>query len=126
MARILIIDDEPLVRTAVRMLLRRAGHEVEEAADGVAGIAAALAGTFDLVITDVIMPVRDGVEAIGELRRSRPGLKVIAMSGGGRQGNSERLDAALAAGAAAVIRKPFGVAELLGEVNRVLAGGEAG
>jgi CheY-like chemotaxis protein len=124
MANILVIDDERLVRSTIRLLLLRAGHQVEEADDGVSGVNAAMAHAFDLIITDIIMPSRDGVQAITLLLQHKPDQKVIALSGGERLGQTETLDSAMTAGATAVIRKPFRVHELMETVTRVLAGAD--
>jgi CheY-like chemotaxis protein len=72
MPRILVIDDEPLVRSTVVMILTRAGFSVEEASDGQAGIAMCHKNPPDVVITDIFMPNRDGIEVVMELNRSCP------------------------------------------------------
>ena len=84
MSRILVIEDDDEVRALLESLLTRDGHVVATAANGKQGVAAFLAEPFDLVITDIIMPEKDGIEAIMDLRRGRPDLKLIAISGGGR------------------------------------------
>ena len=83
MARILVIEDEELSRYTVRQILDRAGHEVEEAENGAEGLDRLGAGTFDLVITDIFMPVMEGIETIREIKRLYPDQKILAMSGGG-------------------------------------------
>ncbi len=84
MARILVIDDEKQVRGMLRQVLERAGYEVIEACDGEEGIKLFRKQGADLVITDIIMPEKEGVETIIELKRDFPDVKVIAISGGSR------------------------------------------
>ncbi len=118
MARILVIDDEALVRDSLAGLLRRAGHRVSVAGDGAAGLRACGREQFDIV-----MPGMDGIETLLALRRSPRPLKILAMSGGGRRGAALYLTAAGALGADAGLIKPFTEAELRRAVERVL--GEA-
>src|SRR5690242_20512194 len=89
MARILIIDDEQGIRRPLQILLERAGHEVMAASDGQEGLRLWRTFGADLVITDIMMPNKDGIETIVELRTLTPPVPVIAMSGGDI---SERLD----------------------------------
>lgn len=123
MARILVIDDEALVRDSLAGLLRRAGYRVSVASDGAAGLRACGCEQFDLVITDIVMPGMDGIETLLALRRSPRPLKILAMSGGGRRGAALYLTAAGALGADAGLVKPFTEAELRRAVECVL--GEA-
>ena len=83
MARILIIDDEPQIRSMLTLMLEREGYEIVEAADGVAGIKIYRQNPADLIITDLIMPNKDGIGMIIDLRKEFPDVKIIAMSGGG-------------------------------------------
>src|SRR5215471_13095472 len=82
MARILVIDDDSLVRATARAILESAGHAVTSAADGNLGLNQCIKEPFDLVLCDIFMPNKDGIETIRQLRRSCPGLPIIAMSGG--------------------------------------------
>ena len=84
MARILIIDDEDDLRATLRQMLEQDGHEVSEAANGAHGLELYEKDSPDLIITDVIMPKKEGVETIIALHRSAPNLPIIAISGGGR------------------------------------------
>ena len=84
MARILVIDDEELARFTLREILEAAGHEVIEASNGNEGTAFQRANPCDVVITDMIMPEKEGLETIVELKGEYPDLKIIAISGGGR------------------------------------------
>src|SRR5262249_12139095 len=119
--RILVIDDARFVRDVVRQFLEAAGHEVLEAEDGEQAVQIYQRETPDLVISDVIMPNKDGIETLRELRQMNPGIKVIAISGGARSGNLDYLDGARKLGADAILPKPFSRALLLQVVNGVLA-----
>jgi CheY-like chemotaxis protein len=112
MARILVIDDNELVRMAIGAVLRRAGHCVAFAGDGAEGISAYRAGGFDLVITDIVMPRMEGIETVRALRDENGIVKIIAMSGCTRDGAAIYLAAAQALGADASLVKPFTPEEL--------------
>ena len=120
MARILVIDDEQMLRRTLRALLERAGHEVVDAEDGNQGLALFNTQRPDLVLTDIIMPNREGVETIGEMRRQAPDLPIIAMSGGGRRGGDLFLTLAERLGASATLTKPIRQAVLLAAVDACL------
>ena len=107
MARILLIDDDDCFRTVLRMTLAYFGHTVIEACDGNEGLALFPQANADLVITDLVMPEKNGTEVIMELRKKSPPVKIIAMSGGDRGNGANSLGAAKAAGAAKVLAKPF-------------------
>jgi DNA-binding NtrC family response regulator len=117
MSNILIVDDDDSVRLTLRVVLERNGHQVAEAVDGNAGMKALRGGSYDLVITDIIMPDCEGIEFIKGALQSRPDRKIIAMSGGGRIRNTEFLDLAKKCGAKAVLAKPFEPEELLTAVG---------
>jgi CheY-like chemotaxis protein len=120
MARILVIDDQPLVRDVLRRILESAGHGVEEAGDGEQGLQAFRRQPPDLVLCDIYMTSKGGLETIRVLRRDFPAAKVVAMSGGGFEGKFEVLAMAEELGAAATIEKPFILEELLAVVEAVL------
>ncbi|HZI22892.1 MAG TPA: response regulator, partial [Gemmatimonadales bacterium] len=82
MARILVMEDDPSFRNAVRVVLEAAGYEVIEAADGAVGLRLHREQGADLVLVDIFMPERDGLEVIRALKIEAPGAKIIAMSGG--------------------------------------------
>jgi CheY-like chemotaxis protein len=105
--RILVIDDDEGVRMTVEHVLKAAGYQLMIANDGKHAIN--LLDTFvpDLVITDLIMPTQDGMATIKILKTQRPGLKIIAMSGGARIGNDNILQKAKEIGADHIIAKPF-------------------
>lgn len=122
MARILVVDDEKLARFTLREILTAEGHEVVEAVNGVEAIAFQRAHPFDLVITDIIMPEKEGVGTIIEMKRDYPDLKIIGISGGGRTRNLEFLKFAEEFGADKVLAKPFSEDELIDNVNTCLSG----
>jgi DNA-binding NtrC family response regulator len=122
MARILVIDDDALIRHQARRILESRGHAVEVAEGGAAGMAHIQAQTPDLVITDIFMPGQDGMETLLLLHKTCPGVKVIAMSGGDGSGLLNLLDDAEVLGALRTIPKPFTPAELMAVVDSVLEG----
>jgi CheY-like chemotaxis protein len=112
--RILVVDDDGEMRDAVARILREAGYEVELAPDGDAAIEAQRARPADVVITDVFMPTRDGLETIQYLRNEYPSVGIIAMTGGSPTGRiDEYLRVAKVAGADVTLRKPFAAQTLL-------------
>ena len=121
MVRILVIDDEVLVRDMLRQTLERAGYEVTDAGDGKQGIVQLREQPVDLVITDILMPEQEGIETIGILRKDFPQVKILAISGGGRKGTLEVLPAAQALGAHRTVAKPFERKELLDAVSALVS-----
>lgn len=121
MARILVIDDDALVLESVKIALEFNGHGVVTAHDGVDGMKLVHAETFDLVITDLIMPRMDGMETLLEIKRSPSAPKVMVISGGGRVSSGHYLETADALGADDVLAKPFSTSELMARVEGVLA-----
>jgi DNA-binding NtrC family response regulator len=119
--RILIIDDDHQLRAMLRQMLERAGYEVAEAANGADGLKLCRIQVPDLVITDLIMPEKEGVETMLELKRDFPNTPVIAISGGGRAGTVDYLPIARRLGARRTIAKPFSREEMLDAVREVLA-----
>jgi CheY-like chemotaxis protein len=122
MAKILVIDDDELVRTTIKAALELADYEVMEAVDGQEGVNTFQGGGFDLVVTDIIMPEKEGIETIIEIRQHDPNIKIIAISGGGRTSNQIFLDVAKKFGAVDVLAKPFTPKQLVAMVQKVLAG----
>jgi DNA-binding NtrC family response regulator len=119
-ARILIIDDEEQIREMLRQMLTREGYEVAVADNGKEGMKICREQEIDLIITDIIMPEKDGIEMILELRHDFPQLKVIAISGGGRLGPDGYLEMAQKLGAHRTFFKPFNRKEILGAVRDLL------
>lgn len=122
MAKILVIDDEEMARYTVMKILHSAGYEVTEAENGDLGLRRLGSQPADLVITDIIMPEKEGIGTILELKQNYPDVKIIAMSGGGRTVNLDYLGKAQKLGANAAIAKPFTKDELLTVVNACLGG----
>lgn len=120
MKRILIIDDDEQYREMLLYTLQRAGFEVEEAADGEKGIQLQQKKSFDLIITDIIMPNKEGIGTIMELRNDFPNLKIIAISGGGRVVPNDYLEIAEKLGAHRTLSKPFERTELIAAINELL------
>jgi len=122
MARILVVDDEPSIRTALNAVLRRPGHVVSAAADGLAGVLLFKQGQFDLVLTDVRMPGLTGPELIREVRGLRPEIPVIIMGGGGSIPPMDPATFARSVGADAVLLKPFSAQQVFAAIEPLLAG----
>jgi len=120
MAKILVIDDDLQVRHLMVLALNNAGHQTFSAENGAEGIKAYRANPADLVITDLIMPEKEGIETIIELRREFPAVKIIAISGGGRQSGRDFLPVARKLGAQRTLQKPFTIDELYDCVAGVL------
>ena len=130
MANILVVDDEVEVGAVIRRVLERAGHTVSVANNATAGLDAVVRQSPDVVITDVIMSKVNGVEFIKVLRERYPGIRVIAISGGGSFGpvaykpdaisTHAYLAAAREAGAEVILTKPFDLTDLIAAVRRLL------
>jgi CheY-like chemotaxis protein len=123
MARILVIDDNSTFRWLLRLQLERAGHEVVEAANGAEGIQLYHDRPIDLVLCDLFMPEKEGLETIRELRRAGE-TRIIAMTGDAPVAPSPLLQVAERFGAAQVLSKPFDGETLLHTVREVLADGK--
>ena len=126
MARILVIDDEAPIRSILRRSLQSFGHEVVEAADGTDGTRLFESSSFDLVITDLFMPDKEGIETILDLRAKSPEVKILVVSGGFPSGGRSLekygpLADAQALGADATLEKPFEIKHLGEVVDELLA-----
>ncbi len=121
MAKALVVDDETVVRRITTSMLEAAGFSVEQANDGNQAMVALKTGQYDLLVTDIIMPNKEGIETIMEARKLRPDMKIVAMSGGGRIGNTQVLDIAKKAGADGTVGKPFKKEDLLKEIVRIMS-----
>lgn len=122
MPRVLIIDDNDELRDTLVLLLEDEGYDVAAASSGTSGLHAFEQFRPDVVLTDVIMPEGDGIEAIRLIRAADPNARIIAMSGGSLVG-TDRLRVAKALGAMEVLRKPFEVEELVQAVADCLHAG---
>lgn len=120
MARILVIEDDAGVRSAIARALLRVGHSVLEAPDGREGFDEVLRHKLDLVITDIVMPQQEGIETIQYIKRLEPDLPIIAISGVMREGAFSVLDDALLMGADAALEKPFDAMALIEVAERLL------
>ena len=121
MAKILVIDDDAVVRETIVQVLQEVGYEVLTAEDGVRGMALFRSAQPDLVITDLIMPEKEGLQTITEMLKATPDAKIIAISGGARIGTMDFLKIAEVLGAMDALRKPFDPEELLTTVKNCLA-----
>ncbi|NOY36657.1 MAG: response regulator [Chlorobi bacterium] len=120
MARIIVIDDEPYILLMLKKMLEKEGHEVEMATNGVEGSELFEQNPADLIITDIVMPEKEGLETIMDLRVKNPQLKIIAISGGGRVDSREYLNSAQLLGANKTIQKPFKKDEIIQAVRELL------
>ena len=118
--RILVIDDEDMMRETIAMMLEDDGYEIRGATDGNLGLKMIDSFQPHVVITDIIMPNKEGIETIMEIRQRWPKLPVIAISGGGRTSNLDFLELATKFGANETLAKPFSVEEITAAVKRAL------
>jgi CheY-like chemotaxis protein len=130
MDRILIIEDDEYVQKMLKQTLERAGYEVATAGNGSTGLMLyesklSLSEPFDVVITDLIMPEMEGIETITKLRKSNPKVKVIAISGGGRNKPEDYLHLAGKLGAVRTFTKPVDRSALLQAVSELVAKAKA-
>jgi len=116
-----VIDDEPGMRGTMRRILERDGHEVREAENGSEGLRLFREQQADVVVTDLLMPDKEGIETIVELREEAPNVRILAISGGGAVGAESTLADAEALGADASLAKPFTVDQLRNAVAALLA-----
>lgn len=120
MAQILIIDDDKLLRDMLRTALELNGHDVVDVSDGFAAIKQYGQKPADLIITDIIMPGKDGIEIIFELHQANPDVKIIALSGGGRIEATSYLGMAEKFGASRTFIKPFDYDDLMNAIGELL------
>ncbi len=119
MARILLVDDDENFRTMLRITLQRIGHQITEAGDGSMAITLCAQNAYDAVMMDLIMPDKEGMETIVEMRKNHPSIKIIAMSGGGRMSARDILTMAKAVGADQILAKPFENGELVNTLKSI-------
>lgn len=120
MVNILVIDDEPSVLDVLRKILQLEGYEVITAANGEEGLELFRQFPCDLVITDMVMPVKDGLQTILDLRKEKPDIPVVAMSGGGTISKERYLVIAGYLDKVITIPKPFSVESITGAVTTLL------
>jgi CheY-like chemotaxis protein len=127
MARIEVIDDDPAIRTTIKLLLERDGHDVVLAEDGRKGIEQFRTGQFDLLIVDIFMPGMDGLETIRSILQMRPDIPIIVISGYAFRTALESvpdfLNMAMKFGAVSSLQKPFRPSQLLSAVANCLQAG---
>lgn len=122
MANILVVDDEAPVRNLLADVLEKEGYTVFTAATGVEASEIYNSNSIDLIITDLVMPEKGGIDLIMELKKQEPRVKVIAISGGGGiTGRFDYLPIAKLVGATEIIAKPFQVTEIRAQVAKMLA-----
>lgn len=123
MARILVAEDERAVREFVLRALSQKGHQVRAVEDGLQALDALEQESFDLLLTDIVMPGMDGIALALKLRRDKPDLRILLMSGyAAERQRAHNLDALMHR----VVAKPFTLRDLCGAVDDVLSGGAAG
>lgn len=120
MATILVIDDEEEIRNVLQTILEEAGHEVSLAVNGEEGLSLFREEQTEIVITDLIMPGKEGIETIRDLRQQFPQVKIIAISGRGGNYTNANLDRAVMIGADRSVAKPFGIDEILQVVSELV------
>ena len=120
MAHILVVDDEKDIRDMLKRMLEREEHVVTLAENGKQALKMIEAVDPEIIITDLIMPEKEGIETILEVRKRHPNIKIIAISGGGRVGPESYLKLAKSIGASHSLTKPFTHNELLSAVNDLL------
>lgn len=121
MIEILLVDDDEATRTAIRKVLEVSGYRVMEARNGIEALDRASAHPPALLITDIIMPQKEGIETIREFRKAHPQVKIMAISGGGRVKTADFLEIARKFGASKVMKKPFRTQDFLNAVEEVLS-----
>jgi DNA-binding NtrC family response regulator len=118
--RIMVVDDDASIRRTLQILLSKAGYEVMQARDGLEAVRLWRDRGGDLVITDLHMPEKDGIETIVELLTFSPGIRIIAMSGGGQTKRLDLLGNLTLLGTVLTIEKPFTLTEMMTVVGRAL------
>ena len=120
MPHVLVIDDDDPVREMLRMILETNGYEVRTAEDGEKGLRSLRQQAADLVVIDIVMPNKEGLETIPELRRDFQGVKIIGISGAGRVGPGSYLATAEHLGASRTFSKPLNIPQFLDAVRELL------
>lgn len=119
MKTVLVVDDDPTIRSVCRQMLENANFSVSEAVNGKEAIEQYQTSKADVVLMDIIMPEKDGIDAILELRSLFPSVKIVAMSGGGAVPAGKYLSITQSLGVCGMLKKPFHVEELLKAVRAI-------
>jgi DNA-binding response OmpR family regulator len=120
MHSVLVIDDDPVIRTVMQRVLEGGGFAVSAAGDAQSGLSRFAELEPDLVIVDILMPGKEGIATILEMREARPEARILAITGGGNFVAGEVLRIAELIGADNSLQKPFAPADLLATVKRCL------
>ncbi len=120
MARVLVVEDQELVRRSMRAWLEQVGHEVAEAADGEMALQVLGQSAADVVVTDIVMPNLEGLELIRRMRQTHPAVRIVVVSGAAPVGGVSLLETARKLGADEAIPKPFTPRDLTQAVLRCL------
>jgi DNA-binding NtrC family response regulator len=120
--KILLVDDEKAILDLMALSLKKKGHSVMTALNGLVGCEVLAANSFDILITDLIMPEMSGIKLIEHVRHRYPEMKIIAVTGGGKVYSEDYLLQAITAGAQTIIRKPFTITGFLDGVQKVIDG----
>ncbi len=125
MAKVLVIDDDKVLRDLARRMLESGGHSVIEAVDGIEGVKEFKKENPDVVVADIIMPNADGLDVIRRMLDFKPKAKIISISGGGLLSGQTYLNHAGKFGACAVLAKPFAPEQFLSLIDNVCPAPEA-
>lgn len=125
MAKILLVEDDDLVRDMLAQVLQRASHEVTSAVDGEAASEMLRTAEPDIMVTDIIMPKKSGITLISEVRNQHPNMEIIAISGGGRLDPTGYLDLSESLGATVSFEKPIDKSALLMAIELLMHGKQA-
>lgn len=120
MSHILVVDDEPQIRAMLSAVLQQDGYQVSEAEDGAGALQISRSTKIDLIILDLLMPGKEGLETLMAFRKEKDPPKIIAVSGGSRMFGADFLPAALKLGASRSFRKPFRCEELLAAIRELI------
>ncbi|MFT3781207.1 MAG: response regulator [Nibricoccus sp.] len=121
MARVLVVDDDEQFRAVLVRVLLKCAHEVKEARNGREALVLFSEFIPDIVVTDIMMPEKDGLELVPALRRQKSPVKIIACSGGGHVAAEELLHLARLLGADRVLFKPFALGDLTSAIETLAA-----
>jgi YesN/AraC family two-component response regulator len=115
--KILIVDDEEIILFGIKAIIEKHNFKVDVASNGIQGIALLSQQAYDILITDIIMPEKDGIELIRYTKKLFPNIRIIAISGGGRITDEDHLKKAKELGCDFVIEKPFSSQELIKAIH---------